>query len=101
MSYVRLAIAATLFERLCGPFFFRHLSPRCRGSCIAIHCFLDGNGRTQRAFLEILATEAGHQIDLARIDPDAWNAAAASGFHTQDYRLLAQVIAAALVRVAR
>jgi cell filamentation protein len=67
----------------------------------AIHCFLDGNGRTQRAFLEILATEAGHQIDLARIDPDAWNAAAASGFHTQDYRLLAQVIAAALVRVAR
>jgi len=41
----------------------------------AIHCFLDGNGRTQRAFLEMLAGQAGHDIDLARIDPRAWNAA--------------------------
>jgi cell filamentation protein len=55
----------------------------------AIHCFLEGNGRTQRAFLELLAAQAGHAVDLARIDPDAWNAAAASGFHTQDYRPLA------------
>jgi cell filamentation protein len=36
-----------------------------------IHPFLDGNGRTQRAFLEMLAKQAGHDIDLARIDPDA------------------------------
>jgi cell filamentation protein len=29
----------------------------------AIHCFLDGNGRTQRAFLDALAAEADHKID--------------------------------------
>jgi cell filamentation protein len=63
----------------------------------AVHCFLEGNGRTQRAFLEILAAQAGHEIDLARVDPAAWNAAAAKSFHTQDYGPMAQVIARALV----
>jgi cell filamentation protein len=63
----------------------------------AIHCFLDGNGRTQRAFLELLAAEAGHDIDLARIDPGAWNAAAVAGYHAQDYRPMHKVIAGALV----
>jgi cell filamentation protein len=63
----------------------------------AIHCFLDGNGRTQRAFLEILAARAGHEIDLALIDPKAWNAASAKGYHTQDYGPLHKVIAGALV----
>jgi cell filamentation protein len=65
----------------------------------AIHCFLDGNGRTQRAFLEILAEQAGHQIDLARIDPRAWNAAATKGYHTQDYGPMQKVIAGALVNL--
>jgi cell filamentation protein len=64
----------------------------------AIHCFLEGNGRTQRAFLEILARQAGHEVDLACIDPNAWNAAAAKSFHTLDYRPMQYVIAAALVR---
>jgi cell filamentation protein len=63
----------------------------------AIHCFLDGNGRTQRAFLEMLAEQAGHQIDLARIDPKAWNAASATDYHTQDYGPMHKVIAGVLV----
>jgi cell filamentation protein len=63
----------------------------------AIHCFLDGNGRTQRAFLEILAARAGHEIDLTLIDPKAWNAASAKGYHTQDYGPMHKVIAGALV----
>jgi cell filamentation protein len=62
----------------------------------AIHPFLDGNGRTQRAFLEILAEQAGHAIDLARIDPKAWNAAAIRGYHAQDYGPMRAVIAGAL-----
>jgi hypothetical protein len=41
----------------------------------AIHPFLDGNGRAQRAFLEIPAERAGHEIDLARVEPTAWNQA--------------------------
>jgi cell filamentation protein len=63
----------------------------------AIHPFLDGNGRALRVFLEILAERAGHEIDLARIDPQAWNAASIAGFHKQDYRLMRDVIAGALV----
>jgi cell filamentation protein len=63
----------------------------------AIHCFLDGNGRTQRAFLERLAAVAGHEVDLARIDPKAWNAASAKGYHTQDYAPMQMVIAGVLV----
>ena len=63
----------------------------------AIHCFLDGNGRTQRAFLDMLAAEAGHEIDLARIDPKAWNAASVAGYHMQDYGPMRMVIAGALV----
>jgi cell filamentation protein len=63
----------------------------------AIHPFLDGNGRALRAFLEILAEGAGHEVDLARIDPQAWNAASITGFHKQDYRPMRDVIAGALV----
>ncbi len=63
----------------------------------AIHCFLDGNGRTQRAFLEILAGQAGHEIDLACVDPRVWNADSIKGYHTQDYRPMQRVIAGTLV----
>jgi cell filamentation protein len=63
----------------------------------AIHPFLDGNGRTQRAFLEVLAEQAGHRIDLARIDPDAWNEASTVSYWTQDYGLMRDIIAGALV----
>ena len=66
----------------------------------AIHPFLDGNGRALRAFLEILAERAGHAIDLARIDPQAWNAASIAGFHKQDYRPMRAVIAGALEAAA-
>jgi cell filamentation protein len=62
----------------------------------AIHCFLDGNGRALRAFLQILAAQASHEIDLARIEPKAWNAAAIAGYHAQDYRPMHEVIAGAL-----
>jgi cell filamentation protein len=62
----------------------------------AIHPFLDGNGRALRALLEILAERAGHEIDLARIDPRAWNAASIAGFHKQDYGPMRNVIARAL-----
>jgi cell filamentation protein len=63
----------------------------------AIHPFLDGNGRTQRAFLEVLAEQAGHRIELAHIDPEAWNEAAKVSYWTQDYRAMRDIIANALV----
>ena len=63
----------------------------------AIHPFLDGNGRVLRAFLEVLAEEAGHRIDLARIDPEAWNEASRVSYWTQDYGLMRDIIAGSLV----
>jgi cell filamentation protein len=58
----------------------------------AIHPFLDGNGRTQRAFLEILAEQAGHQVDLARVNPAAWNNASIQGFYKQNNEPMRDVI---------
>jgi len=63
----------------------------------AVHPFLDGNGRTLRAFLQILAKQAGHELDLARLDPRAWNQASINGYYSQDYRPMCTVIADALV----
>ena len=35
----------------------------------AIHPFREGNGRTQRAFLFVLGRQAGHEVDIVRIEP--------------------------------
>jgi cell filamentation protein len=64
----------------------------------AIHPFLDGNGRPQRAFLEM---RAGHEIDLARVDPTAWNRASIEGFYKLNHEPLREVIAGALFSGAR
>jgi cell filamentation protein len=37
----------------------------------AVHPFREGNGRTQRAFLGHIATEAGHPIDWTGLNPDS------------------------------
>lgn len=63
----------------------------------AIHPFREGNGRTMRAFLEVLGTQAGHEIELRNIDPDAWNEASRVSFRTGDAALMRDVIAAAIV----
>jgi len=50
-----------------------------------------------RAFLEVLAEQAGHEIDLTRIDPQAWNDASRESYYTQNYRPMRNVVAGALV----
>ncbi|AGK56948.1 filamentation induced by cAMP protein fic [Hyphomicrobium denitrificans 1NES1] len=37
----------------------------------AIHPFREGNGRTQLTFLTLLAHQAGHPLDLDKLEPDA------------------------------
>jgi cell filamentation protein len=63
----------------------------------AIHPFLEGNGRTMRAFLEVLAEQAGHHLDLTRIAAQAWNAASREADYMHDSRPMSDVIAGALV----
>ena len=59
----------------------------------AIHPFREGNGRTQRAFLFVLGRQAGHEIDLSKIDPQVWNDASRESFRTDDSKRMHDVMA--------
>ncbi|MBT9293099.1 Fic/DOC family protein [Prosthecodimorpha staleyi] len=54
----------------------------------AVHPFRDGNGRTQLAFLALLADHVGHPLDLDRLEPDAVLAAMIASFHGREDRLV-------------
>ena len=75
--------ATDVFHALHGENFLQNL-PRNRfierltyylGEVNAIHPFREGNGRTQRAFFEQLASEAGFVLDWQHLDADRNNAA--------------------------
>lgn len=53
----------------------------------AIHPFREGNGRTQTTFLALIADQAGHPLDLDRLDPDAMLAAMVASFNTDEVPL--------------
>jgi cell filamentation protein len=53
----------------------------------AIHPFRDGNGRTQLAFVTLLAFAAGHQVDFERIDPEPFLAAMIESFQGREQPL--------------
>ena len=48
-------------------------------------------GRAQTAFLAMLAAEAGHPLDLTRIDPRAWMTAMVRSFYGDETQLAAQI----------
>lgn len=56
-----------------------------------VHPFREGNGRAQLQYLKQLSAQAGHPVDLARIDPRRWLEASRSS-HGGDYGLMAQEI---------
>ena len=60
-----------------------------------VHPFREGNGRTQLQYLEQLATQAGHLLDITRIDPEGWLAASRSS-HDGDYGVMSAEISKAL-----
>ena len=69
-----------LFSELKARKFFVQLSDRAFAAGAAhflatqnaIHPFREGNGRTQIGFLLNLADNAGHPIDLERLDPQSF-----------------------------
>jgi cell filamentation protein len=61
-----------------------------------VHPFREGNGRTQAQYLKQLATQAGHPLDLRRIDAKAWIEASKVS-HAADYSLMTEVIQRAIV----
>lgn len=54
----------------------------------AIHPFREGNGRTQLAFLTLLAERAGHELDLDRMQPQAMLAAVIRSFEGNEAPLV-------------
>jgi cell filamentation protein len=62
-----------------------------------IHPFREGNGRAQPQYLEQLAAQAGHDLDLRRLDRALWIEASKSS-HGADYELMVRVIGQALAR---
>ncbi len=59
----------------------------------AIHAFRDGNGRAQLAFVALLAAQAGHPLDLERLDPAAFLSAMIASFHGNEELLTMHLIA--------
>jgi len=61
-----------------------------------VHPFREGNGRTQLLYLEQLADQADHPIDLARISPRRWLEASRAA-HTGQYELMSDEIGRVVV----
>lgn len=57
----------------------------------AIHPFREGNGRSQMAFLTLLAAGASHPFDLERLDPEAFLAAMVRSFDGDEAPLQRQI----------
>jgi len=57
----------------------------------AIHPFREGNGRTQLAFLTLLAARAGHPLDMLRLDPPRMLAAMVGSFQGDEAPLADEI----------
>lgn len=57
----------------------------------AIHPFREGNGRTQTTFLMLLADQAGHNLNLARLKPTAFLKAMVTSFKGDEHPLAQQI----------
>lgn len=94
---------ADVHQRLIRAAFLRRLSRadfaaaagRIMGDVNYVHPFREGNGRAQLFYLAQLAAQAGHMLDLARLDPAGWLAASRAA-HDGDYASMAAEIARAI-----
>ena len=57
----------------------------------AIHPFREGNGRTQTTFLVLLADQAGHPLDLEKLNPEHFLAAMVASFRGHEQSLVAEL----------
>jgi cell filamentation protein len=57
----------------------------------AIHAFRDGNGRTQLAFMALVATRAGHSLNFEILEPGDFLDAMVRSFQGDDTNLINQL----------
>lgn len=62
----------------------------------ALHPFREGNGRTLRFFLKVLARQAGYNLDLRRIDAELWMKGSVVGLQTGECEVLCQSLRPAI-----
>jgi cell filamentation protein len=94
---------ADVHRRLAGKDFLKNLGAESfareagviLGDINHAHPFREGNGRTQLLYLEQLATQAGHPLDLTKIERDAWITASRES-HVGRYEAMARCIAIAM-----
>lgn len=94
MADIHQRLAATNFLRGMNRWDFAQAAGVIIGDLNYVHPFRDGNGRVQRQYLDGLALQAGHPLDLAQLSPTGWLAASRAA-HDGDYRLMAEEIARA------
>ncbi len=56
-----------------------------------VHPFREGSGRTQLSYLKLLTLQAGHSLDLARLDPKQWVETSRQA-HAGDYSSMGKAI---------
>ena len=95
MADVHRRLEQADFLRGLSPAAFAEAAGPIMGDVNYVHPFRDGNGRAQLQYLEQLAEQAGHPIDLARIDPDRWLEASRRS-HDGDHGAMAAEIGRAL-----
>lgn len=64
----------------------------------AAHPFIEGNGRTQRLWLRIVAEQAGHNLSLKNEDRDSWYDASRIGFEQVNHKPMIELIKKCLER---
>jgi len=62
----------------------------------AAHPFIDGNGRTQRQWLRILARDMGYRLHIRSEDKERWNDASRIGFACSDHAPMKELLKARL-----
>ncbi len=96
MADVQQRIAQGNFLKGLNAADFAEQAGRIMGDVNYVHPFREGNGRTQLLYQEQLAEQAGHPLDLTRLDPERWIDACRRA-HEGDYEAMAREISRAFV----
>ncbi len=95
MADVHRRLVAANFLRGLSAAEFAQEAGKVLGDVNYVHPFREGNGRTQLLYLEQLADQAGHAINLLRLDRDSWMYASRQA-HFGNYEPMERCIAEAV-----
>lgn len=95
MANVHMRVRQQDYLRKLSATEFAEAAARIIGDVNYVHPFREGNGRTQLQYLQQLAAQAGHPLDITTFR-DEWITASRAS-HQGDYSLMATSIAAAIV----